>query len=107
IHRAEGSVVETVARLTRLTPDHPAVIRADGAVEAGFAEGGENSAHVDVAMIGRMRGLFERAHAGSLDVAAVRKMNPASASDDANDVDEIVCGVGCQPAGAETNPVNA
>ena len=38
IHRAEGAIVQTVPRLPRLAPDHPSVIRADGAIETRLME---------------------------------------------------------------------
>ena len=49
IHRAERSIVQTIARSSPLTPDHPAVVRPHRSLEADVTQCGEHVPHRHVA----------------------------------------------------------
>src|SRR5689334_8541302 len=103
VHRAERAIVEAIARLTGLAPDHASMIRANRPVEAGFVQGTEYRVHVDITAIRWMRGLLKRMLASPLDVAAVREVD--AWSDTFNDVDKIILGIDRERTGAEGNAV--
>src|SRR5437762_1512454 len=105
VHRAKSTIVEAVARLTGFAPDHPPVVGTDRPVEARLVQRGQDCAHVDITMIGWMRGLLERAHSGTSDVAAMNKMDSLTSADALNDFDQVVPRIGCERAGAEGDAV--
>src|SRR3954465_1077886 len=92
VHRTQRAVVQSVAWLTGLAPDHATVVRAYRPIEPAFMEHLQHGAHVDVALLRRVRGLLKRAHAGAPDVAAVREMNPALRRQTTGDRGKIVVG---------------
>src|SRR5687767_4301009 len=86
IHRPERAIEQSVPGLTGFSPDHPPVIGANRTVKSGVVHRAQHGAHVDVAVLRRMRGLVERSRAGASDVAAVREVNAplrAESTDDA------------------------
>src|SRR6185369_15630313 len=94
IHRPQRPIVEPVARLTCLAPDHPSVIGAYRSIEAGLVQSRDHRTHVDVADSRRMRGLLKRALPGSLDVAEMHKVNSAFRPNGAHYGSEVVSRIG-------------
>src|ERR1700674_3148787 len=96
VHRAHRPIIQAVARLPRLAPDHASMIGAYGARETCLVERSEHSMHVHVAELRRVWGLVERAWPRTLDVAAVGKVDAALRPEAANDGRKIVLRVGSQ-----------
>src|SRR2546423_2864062 len=103
VHRAERTIIETITSLTLLTPDHSTVIGANRPLETNLPKGAENGAHVDIAVVGRMRGLLKRVPARSPDVAAMREMNSSPHALD--DLHEVVVGIRSQRSSAKCDAV--
>src|SRR6185436_12615304 len=105
IHRAKCTVVKPISGLPGLPPNHPAVIGANRPVKPGLVQCGENRAHVDVTMVGRVSRFLERPHAGALDVATVGEVDASSTTNAPDDVSQVVCDVGRQRAGAKSDAI--
>src|SRR6202165_3331893 len=105
VHRAERSIVQAVARLPRLAPDHASVIRAYRPRETCLVQRSEHRTHVHVAELRWVWSLVERAWPRTLDVAAVRKVDAPLRPEAANDGRKIVLWVSSQRAGAKGDAI--
>ena len=59
IHRAEGSIVEAVARLPRLAPDHPSVIGTHRTGEPHLMQGAHDREQIHVTQTRQVGTLVE------------------------------------------------
>src|SRR5436190_21565159 len=105
VHRAERAVVETVAGLALLAPDHAAMIRPNRTLEPALGERAEHAAHVDVTALRGMRRLLERLRSRAPDVAAVREVDALSPAQSPRSRRQVDACLRAQRIGAERDAV--
>src|SRR5437763_8071498 len=75
VRRAQGAVVESVARAALFAPDHPSVVRPHRPGESDIVQRAHDRGEVDAAGGARMSALMELFEARALHVAAVHEMD--------------------------------